>query len=168
MIYKLNINLETERLSIKPLTVDDKELFCSLYTSPRVMKYISEPLSIESAEKLFRKSLKFKLNERKSAFWRITSQSGLDIGVFGLYKNNESNMSWDLGTLIKPQFQSLGYASEAMRALIKYLLELNIVEEITGTIPHGNIPCENLVKSLGYSRSFECKNYSHWKVTEVL
>ena len=43
----------TERLLIRPLNEQDKNLYVSLYTDVKIMRNIGEPLSTKAAEQAF-------------------------------------------------------------------------------------------------------------------
>ncbi len=49
---------ETERLIIRPLTQDDKTMFCALNSDDKIMRYVGKTLTPEKAESAFNNAMK--------------------------------------------------------------------------------------------------------------
>ncbi len=64
----------TERLLIRPLAEQDKDVYISLYTDAKIMRNIGGSLSVEAAENAFVRVIKAMTKEQPKAItWAITT-----------------------------------------------------------------------------------------------
>ncbi len=149
--------LETERLILRPLTMDDVPLLFLLDSDPEVMRYIGlKPVTtVEESREVIRKILKQYDENGIGRFAVIEKESNLLIGWSGLkYLTEEINGIkdvYEIGYRFLPESWGKGYATESAKAWIDYGFEsLNIVKIVA--CAH----CENdasnyVLKKLGFS-----------------
>jgi RimJ/RimL family protein N-acetyltransferase len=104
--------LETERLTLWALTLDDVDLLVALDRDPEVMRYINggRPTPRAETEAVVRRSL----GHRWLAYERST---GAFVGWFGLRPSGDPRER-ELGYRLRREAWGNGYASEGGRALI--------------------------------------------------
>jgi RimJ/RimL family protein N-acetyltransferase len=103
--------LDTERMTLRPITMDDVDLLVALDSDPEVMRYISggKPTSRAEAERI----VKMSLGHRWLGFDKITEEF---IGWFGIRPSTAT--SRELGYRLRRSMWGKGLATEGSRALI--------------------------------------------------
>jgi RimJ/RimL family protein N-acetyltransferase len=103
--------LETARMLLRPLTIDDVDLLVALDRDPEVMRYISggKPSSRAETERIVQRSL----GHRWLGFERETGEF---VGWFGIRPSTAK--SRELGYRLRQQMWGKGYATEGSLALI--------------------------------------------------
>ncbi len=113
--------IETERLLLREITLDDKEELFKLHSNPEVQKYTGEPAvkSIEEIKKAIRTRIS---NYKKYGFgrWATILKSGMQfVGWAGLAYLPEFD-EIDLGYRFLPKYWGSGIATEASHAILTY------------------------------------------------
>lgn len=103
--------LETERLTLRPIAMDDVDLLIELDGDPEVMRYISggKPTTRAEAERILQRSL----GHRWLGFERDTSEF---VGWFGIRPSTAK--SRELGYRLRRGAWGKGYATEGSLAVI--------------------------------------------------
>jgi RimJ/RimL family protein N-acetyltransferase len=103
--------IETERLRLRPITMDDVELLVALDSDPAVMRFINggKPTPSAEAEKIVQRSL----GHRWLAFDKTTDGF---VGWFGVRPSSAGNR--ELGYRLRQASWGKGLATEGSRALI--------------------------------------------------
>lgn len=113
--------IETERLFLREITLNDKEELLKLHSHPDVQIYTGEPIveSIEEIEKAIRIRID---NYKKYGFgrWATFLKNGMQfVGWAGLAYLPEFD-EIDLGYRFLPEYWGLGIATEASCAILTY------------------------------------------------
>ena len=118
---KMKLILETERLVLRPMTVADAEhIFSTWASDPRVTKYMIYPTHenvrvtknwLAEVEKSQELNLGFELKS-----------TGKLIGSGGAYHKADKN-AYSIGYNIAYDYWGKGYATEAMTAIVQYLIK---------------------------------------------
>ncbi|MBT8195558.1 MAG: GNAT family N-acetyltransferase [Bacteroidia bacterium] len=116
--------IETERLILREITLDDTEDMFNLDSNPEVQKYTGEPVveSIEDIEKAIEGRI---INYRKYGFGRwatILKDGNKFVGWAGLAYLPEFD-EIDLGYRFLPEYWGLGIATEASEAILTYAFD---------------------------------------------
>ena len=113
------IRIETERLLIRTLSMEDKEAFYKYRSMPEVYKYQSmRPGSINEVEEFISKNSDARLNEPDT--WMqlaVCLMEGQMIGDIGIHFIDDKYQI-EIGYTLSPEYQGRGYASEAANAII--------------------------------------------------
>ena len=104
--------VETERLTLRPIAVDDVDLLVELDADPVVMRYITggAPTPRAEAEGIVRRSLGHR--------WIASDRSGAFVGWFGLRLSDDRGRERELGYRLRRAEWGKGLATEGSRALI--------------------------------------------------
>lgn len=118
-VFKKNINIETERLILKPFCENDISSLTTLLKDPDVMKFsIKGPYSDEDEiKKLIDQTFE---NQKKYGIGMLSvflKEANVWIGFCGLFKEKDS---WDFGYRFLKNYWGQGYASEAVEACSNY------------------------------------------------
>ena len=113
-----NITLETERLILRPLTVDDADAVFVWASDPVVNRYMSYPLhtDIEVTRQWLRSVEQGPEDNYEFGFVRRID--GLLMGTGGIRRQKDG--SWDFGYNLRHDCWGRGYATEAAKAMIAF------------------------------------------------
>jgi GNAT superfamily N-acetyltransferase len=104
-------DLQTERLSLRSITLDDADLLVALDSDPEVMRFLTgRPSTRDEVQETIRQHLRC----RWVAHHTDTGEFG---GWFGLVPGDEATL--DVGYRLRPQWWGHGLATEGTRALIE-------------------------------------------------
>jgi len=113
--------IETERLLLREITLDDKEDMFRLHSNPEVQKYTGEP-PVESIEEMAQ-AIQIRTKDYvKYGYgrWATFLKNGMQfVGWAGLAYLPEFD-EIDLGYRFFPKYWGMGIATEASRAILKY------------------------------------------------
>ncbi len=113
--------IETERLVLREITLDDKEDLFTLHSYPEVQKYTGEPV-VESLDEMEKAILGRIAHYKKYGFgrWATFLKEGKQfVGWAGLLYLPEFD-EIDLGYRFLPEYWGIGIATEASRAILTY------------------------------------------------
>jgi len=152
--------IETERLVLRQLTMDDKEFIFKHFSDPEVCKYFDqEPFSkIEEAEEL----ICWYENPNKDLWrrWGIVKKDvNILIGTCGYHKWNKKDMRVEIGYDLYKEYWGNGYMSEALKVLIEYCfinLEVNRIDALTHL---ENIRSINALNKFGFKQEGILREY---------
>ncbi|MEM9548389.1 MAG: GNAT family N-acetyltransferase [Bacteroidota bacterium] len=117
----MKIVLETERLVLREITLDDKKQMFRLHSDPSVQKYTGESV-IESIEEM-EKAIKSRVhNYKKYGYgrWATFLKNEMQyVGWAGLAYLPEFD-EIDLGYRFLPEYWGMGIGTEASRAILDY------------------------------------------------
>ncbi|MCL1065729.1 GNAT family N-acetyltransferase [Shewanella olleyana] len=113
---------ETENLIIRLINNKDRASFNKLYTDPKIMKNIAEPLTFEFSDRMFEATLvKYSKKNFEMMIWAIYSKSehkflGIESLNFQYYQEGEA----EAGLILDRLSHGKGNAVEALVGLIEY------------------------------------------------
>jgi ribosomal-protein-alanine N-acetyltransferase len=135
MMPELNFDpfpvIETERLMLRKISIDDAEDIFHLRTNEDAMRYINKPklLSIDDAKEIIKK-----MNEPDRIQWGITLKNKIKIvGTIGYHRIVKEHYRAEVGYMIDPQYWNTGLMSEAITKVIEYgfdKMKLHSIEAI--------------------------------------
>lgn len=111
--------IQTPRLLIRPLTVDDQQLYLDLYTDPATMRFVSPAFATQKALESF--LIAVRLNQKapfKRLFLAILDQ-GEAAGICAISQWQPEDATVELGLMLKQPWHAKGYAVESFLALIQ-------------------------------------------------
>lgn len=128
-------NLETNRLLLRRINVDDIEEIIALRGNPKTMKYIPRPLVKTKEDALEHIALiETKIENNEGINWAITlKESPKLIGIIGHYRIKPEHYRAEIGYMILPKFNSKGIVTEAIKEVVNYgfnQMKLNSIEAI--------------------------------------
>lgn len=114
--------LESARLFLRRLKPSDSSLVYALRSNPQNMEYLPRPLlkNLGQAEDLIALMNK-KIDNNTDINWAVVhKETSKAIGFMGLYRSRPEHYSTELGYMLLPEFQNLGYTSEAVKTILEY------------------------------------------------
>jgi ribosomal-protein-alanine N-acetyltransferase len=128
--------LETERLTLRALTLEDAKAIFGLRTNKEVNEYIDRKVPRNLSEaRAFIDRISTLAENNKGIFWVIASKSTNELmGTIGLRNFEDEEDYAEIGYEINPDYQERGYMSEAFEPVLNYgfqNLELKTIEAFT-------------------------------------
>ena len=111
--------LETDRLALRKLSMEDAEELFHLRTNEDAMKYINKPRLKSIAEV---QELITKMNDNSVRIqWAITlKKEDKIIGVIGFHRIEKEHYRAEIGYMLHPQYWNSGIMTEAITRVINY------------------------------------------------
>lgn len=161
--------IETERLILRPLTLDDADDLFQYQSHPEIVRYIPWPERthqqvLEALEK-YAASGKSELKEDGDFIllaWQL-KDSGQVIGQSNLGFKSLSDQCADMGWVTHQDYQRQGFAFEASHALIKYAFENFPLHRIIAEIDTRNPESARLAEKLQMRLEGEFKEAEFFK-----
>ncbi|MGE0076453.1 MAG: GNAT family N-acetyltransferase [Bacteroidales bacterium] len=146
--------LETERLIIRPITLDDKlEIF--KYRSDTVTnKYQGWiPKTVDDVEDFIGAVAK-QINEPNTWFQLviIEKESKGVVGDLGIHFFDTENKQVELGFTLSKQYQNKGYATEAVARVVSYVFNDLGKHRVIASIDPNNTSSIRLVERVGFRK----------------
>lgn len=143
---------ETERLVMRLLDEQDKKLYCFLYTDPRTMRQIGEPLSPEQAEKAFRVTLcSMASGSKKILSWVIIDKQTLQpIGIQGFNEEKSEVNTFNIGIMLTRLANGKLIPEEALTGLIQFGFSSLNIERIKTEFGQTHKASARITKKLGF------------------
>lgn len=150
------MNLKTERINIRPVSLSDKESIFVYRSDPETHKYLSLiPNTVDDVENFIKKAsnvidvpgtwFQFVIIEQ------LNNQVIGDIGIHFLDTDPE-NKQVEIGYTLDRRYRGNGYATEALTVIINYLFTRLNKHRITASIDPINISSIKLIERLGFRK----------------
>ena len=111
--------LETERLIVRPITLDDAEACFSWNSDERVAKYMSYPRCTDISQTI--DWIKLTLTDEQEWNWAfVLKAENKVIGTGGIGPNKFMEGYWGIGYNLHYDYWHKGYCTEAMRAIVDF------------------------------------------------
>lgn len=146
------ILLETERLIIREITLEDAPFFFKLVNDPSWIQFIGDRKvkTIKDAENYISTKMIASYLKHGFGFYLVVTKNGkLPIGITGLVDRDGLEYI-DVGFAFLPGFRGKGFAYESTKAILEYAKkELNI-NPIVAVTDIENVKSSNLLEKLGF------------------
>lgn len=162
-------NIETERLILKNIAIDDRNFIFSQFSDDVVNRYLfdAEPVTdIQGADEII--EFYIQPEPRLQNRWIIVKKAdGTKLGTCGFHCWNKTDGKVEVGYDLKEEFWGNGYMQEAMKAIITFAIDEMHIKEISACIYIDNQRSIRLVENLGFVLSgssyelFRNREYLH-------
>lgn len=148
--------LETSRLILRPLTLDDADDVVLYQSRPEAVRFVPFGVRDKAAvlEAIERQKSKVPLVE-SGDFFILGAQlktTGQVIAGFNLGLENAEDRVGEFGYMVNPDFWGQGYAFEGAKAILDYAFGDGAFHRVTAQIDHRNEPSIKLAEKLGLRR----------------
>ena len=147
------IVLETERLTLRRLSVDDAEFMLRLLNEPSFVQNIGDKgvRTIEEARAYIQNGPVASYKEFGFGLWLVEiKHSGSPIGICGVLKRAALEDA-DLGYALVPEYWSQGYALEAASAVMDYAGRMLGLRRLAAIVNHDNQSSLRLLRKMGFT-----------------
>ncbi|MDD6387617.1 MAG: GNAT family N-acetyltransferase [Bacilli bacterium] len=151
IVHRGTINLETDRLLLRRLTIDDAEdMFNNWASDPEVTKYLTwdHHNSIEITKAILNDWVQ-KYDNNEFYQWGIMHKEDNSlIGTISIVQKNDFNKEFELGVCIAKKYWGKSIAGEAVNTVIKFMKSLGY-EVMISTTKVGNEKCLKAISKNG-------------------
>ncbi|HKX55904.1 MAG TPA: GNAT family N-acetyltransferase [Xanthomonadales bacterium] len=146
--------LETERLLIRRLRIEDTAAMLAILSDPETVRYWGRPAmtELQQAEAYTRENLRW-MKDGHCLYWAIEEKaSGQMIGTCTLFKLDINNRRGEIGYLLNRAYWHRGLMSEVLKSVIDYAFrELQLHRLEADTDPE-NAASIRLLENFGFQR----------------
>ena len=146
--------LTTDRLTLRPFTLDDAPDLLAVFSDPAVMHYwSSEPwTSVRDAEAMIEQALAGYREQSEVRFGIELAATGQLIGALNLHRFFPKNRRCEIGYALGSAHWGKGYASEALATGIDYAFHELRLNRIEADIDPRNTASGALLERLGFRK----------------
>lgn len=159
------MHLETERLLIRDINLDDKQAIFNYRSDAEANKFQSWiPETLEDVEQFIERNNK-EFNQPESWYQVLITEKDTKavIGDIGIHFFGAENLQTELGITLNKDFQRRGYASEALKGVINFLFSDLKKHRIMASIDPENIDSLKLMKRIGFRKEGHFVKSLFWK-----
>ena len=143
--------IETERLRLRPVTVDDTELMLAVWNDPAFIRNVADRgiRTVEQAQEAIKSGAQKLFEDYGYGPYCISLKTdGTMVGICGLFKR-ENLDDPDIGFGVLPDYCGNGYAGEAAAAVVNFAHDEFGIAVLTAIVSPTNTPSIGLIKKLG-------------------
>jgi RimJ/RimL family protein N-acetyltransferase len=143
--------IETERLRLRPVTIDDAELMLAIWNDPAFIRNVSDRgiRTVEQAREAIEAGAQKLFEDYGYGPYCMSLKSdGAMIGICGLFKRDNLEDP-DIGFGVLPDYCGKGYAGEAAAAVVNFARNELGIAVLTAIVSPTNAPSIGLIKKLG-------------------
>jgi len=146
--------IETDRLILSPVALDDSDIYIKLLTCEATTRYLpgGKPFSLKYIEKYVLEKVQHWARGFGTFIISLKDKPSVKIGYAGVEQIPETNFN-DIRYALLPEYQGNGYAFEAAKATLNFTFETGVVSEIYGVAVVENDPSVRLLQKLGMLES---------------
>lgn len=166
----MKIIMETDRLYLRQLEMNDLDELVTILADPESMKYYPQPFSREKVQQWIEWNLD-NYRQYQHGLWAVILKDGaLFLGDCGItLQEIDGERLPELGYHIKKQYWNQGYATEAAKACMKYAFEELKLQRLYTYTKVDNLPSRKVAEKNGmrFVKEFK-KTFMGVTMTEVL
>lgn len=143
--------IETERLRLRPVTVDDADLMLAIWNDPAFIRNVSDRgiRTVEQAREAIEGGAQKLFEDYGYGPYCMSLKSdGSMIGICGLFKRDNLEDP-DIGFSVLPDYCGKGYAGEAAAAVVNFARNELGIAVLKAIVSPANAPSIGLIKKLG-------------------
>lgn len=151
--------LTTERLQLRPLSIDDAEEIYLLRSDEKHNEFIDRPraASLDDA-KAFINNIEKLLSEGTSHFWVVSFKNGVElIGTLALWNFDKERNAAEIGYELLPAYYRKGIMSEALPAVLEFAFHTLKLSKMEAWTHENNVRSSALLLKLGFTRDTEAE-----------
>lgn len=147
------MELQTTRLTLRPLQPTDDVALLALRANPDVNRYIERapPEDITQA-RMFIDTIMNNSLTQTVAYWAITLHEGDLIGTICLWNFSEDRLTAELGYELHPAYQGLGFMNEAAQKVLDFGFTVLGLQTIQAVTHKDNVRSSRLLERNGFSK----------------
>jgi GrpB-like predicted nucleotidyltransferase (UPF0157 family)/RimJ/RimL family protein N-acetyltransferase len=147
----MSFPIETERLLLRPKTLDDLPFMHGLFSDPAVTRYLGDgkPRSLEKVREGLLAQLEYQRTWGFSLWLACERAGGEPVGDCGLMPLEHGGPEVEIGYRLVPAAWGRGYATEAAAATLRYGFDVAGLDEIVGIAYPENTASRRVMEKIG-------------------
>lgn len=164
----MNFLFNSHHFNYRPITDSDLPHFVDIYTSEKLMQFVSEPLSKKEAKSLFERFSRFNSSRPQHHYlFSVVNNNNHDfMGFCGVnsIKNDvtTSTKTGEIGVMLIDSAIGKGIGTEVLMALVDYCFEKLGFEKLIGPPSPDNIASIKMLEKVGFKKETVLK--AHLKI----
>lgn len=156
--------LETNRLLLRQVTIEDVNEVLALRGNPDNMKFIPRPLVTTKEIALEHiQMISQKISDNTGINWAITLKGNPKlIGIIGHYRIQPENYRAEIGYMLLPEFQNQGITSEAINLILDYGFNQLNFHSVEAVIDPENFVSSKVLEKNGFSKEAHFIENEFW------
>lgn len=150
------MNILTDRLLIKEVSIDDAKIVHTIHSIPEVDKYntLGLPNNIDETKELIRPAIEDQSNNVRKQFAWIASlkKSNEIIGLCGMFLTADKFKMGEIYYKLIPDFWGKGYATEIAKALVNFGFNDLLLHRIEAGAAVENIKSLRIFEKIGMTK----------------
>lgn len=149
--------LTTERLTLRQLSIDDRQSIFDLRSDEEINKYLDRvpSKSIDDAINFINK-INENSKSNNSIYWVITLSSPKTVvGTICLFDFSNEKNSCEIGYELMPKYQGQGIMKEAIQVVIDYVFQTLNFKKIIAFTHNENLKSTDLLLKFNFVKSLE-------------
>lgn len=144
-----DLRLETPRLRLRPIALEDLSTFHALCVEPSVRRFLFDDrsVSLDEARGFVEGSLA-NFTQRGWGLWRVDAGEGAEPAGFAGFLRSEEGLP-DLIYATHPARAGAGQATEAARAVLDHVFGLGRVKRVVASVDEPNTASIRVLEKLG-------------------
>jgi ribosomal-protein-alanine N-acetyltransferase len=149
--------LQTKRLSLRKLSLDDAEEIFALRSNDEVNKFIDRAKAKDVDEAIaFINKVNISIANNNSIYWVICYRENPKlIGTICLWNINEKLYKAEVGYELIPEYQGKGIATEALSVVINYGFDEMMLGTIEAYTHKENMASTKLLEKFNFGRNLQ-------------
>lgn len=152
--------MKTERLNIRRFTSEDWLDLYEYLSDTRVVKYEPYPPLTEAQCK---EAAKHRATSKD--FWAVCLQEN-DKLIGNVYLSEKEQANWEVGYVFNFAYQNMGYATEAVKALLAKIFSENTAHRVFANCDPENNPSWKLLERIGFHREGHLRKNVYFHCSE--
>lgn len=146
--------INTERLLLRALEMDDVNEIFLLRTDERVLRFLDRPPIIFKEEAAaYIKNIHNLANNSEAILWGISIKSDKKIiGTICFWHFEKENYRAETGYVLHPDHHGKGIMQEAMSAILDYGFNIMKLHSVTANVNPENIASKQLLEKCGFTQ----------------
>ena len=162
----MKLELQTERLRLHPLSLDDIDIALEMFTDPSVLKYAGGAVAPEEIHEDMPNWTK-RGGDGCIGIWCISDRiSGEKYGTAALLPLPVDKVDTDfslvvpgvmpdgeieIGYFLKPSAWGRGYATEVCKRILRFSFEDTLLDQVVATFEEGNLASRHVLTKAGFA-----------------
>jgi len=143
--------LETQRLILREVTIDDADVIFAIMSDPQVMRYYGTPMHSHDEAVKRANSIRAAFQERNIVYWAITEKASNNfVGSGGFWRIIKPDSRAHIGYELAPTCWYRGFMTEAISAMVKFGFETIKLHSIEAGIHPDNIGSRRVLEKVGF------------------
>ena len=157
-------NLESQRLLLRQINVDDVNEVFQLRSNPQTMQYIPRPLATTTEEALYHiKMIQDKIETNEGINWAVTLKGDNKlIGIVGHYRIKWEHFRSEIGYMILPEYNGKGIVTEVVGLLLDYGFNTMNMHSIEAVIDPRNTASRRVLEKNGFVKEAHFKEHEFY------
>ncbi|TWU13549.1 hypothetical protein CA54_23840 [Symmachiella macrocystis] len=158
----MNVILQTQRLSLREMSLDDLDFVADMLSDPEVMRYYPKCYTRSEAQAWIERQL-LRYEQHGHGLWLVTEKTtGEPVGQVGLVQQLiEATAETEVGYLIHRPFWRRGLGTEAAQGCRDFAFQELGKEELISLIRPVNVPSQGVATNIGMSWNRRRVQHAH-------